>query len=118
MLRLGGQEVEAADSGRGGVQKALAVRREGALVDLGLPGLSGHEVARRIRTAAGGERMLLIALSGYSHPDDVRRTREAGFDAHLVKPVDLAELTGVPDQLAKGWAARFAAGRPGPRPGP
>jgi CheY-like chemotaxis protein len=52
-------------------------------------------VARRVRAHAGGPRVRLVALTGYGLPDDQRRSREAGFDAHLVKPVDPARLAGV-----------------------
>jgi CheY-like chemotaxis protein len=62
-----------------------------AFVDIGLPGLNGHEVARRLRARMGG-RVLLIAMSGYGQPEDLARTREAGFDHHLVKPVPIARI--------------------------
>jgi CheY-like chemotaxis protein len=64
-----------------------------ALVDIGLPEVDGYEVARRFR-ALGPGRPYLIALTGYGQPDDIKRAREAGFDSHLLKPVD-------PDALAK-----------------
>jgi CheY-like chemotaxis protein len=58
-----------------------------ALVDIGLPGLNGYEVAKRVRQVLGN-RIRLIALTGYGQPDDHERTRAAGFDQHLVKPVN------------------------------
>jgi CheY-like chemotaxis protein len=74
-------------SGARGVDLALANPPDVALADLGLPDMDGYEVARRIRAALGtGPR--LVALTGYGHPDARRRTQDAGFDAHLVKPVD------------------------------
>ena len=77
---------------RGGVARALEVRPDVALVDVGLPGLDGYAVARRIRPAAGGEGIRLVALPGYGQLEDRRRALEAGFDAHLVKPVDVDAL--------------------------
>jgi CheY-like chemotaxis protein len=65
-----------------------------ALIDLGLPGLDGFQVARQLR-AALGDSILLIALSGYAQEEDRQRCQEAGFDAHLPKPVELEELNRV-----------------------
>jgi CheY-like chemotaxis protein len=64
-----------------------------ALIDIGLPGFDGYEVARRIRSVSEVQGMMLIALTGYGLPEDRRRAEEAGFDAHLVKPLDFEELT-------------------------
>ncbi len=88
---LGHEVVEAADGDRG-VAVALDWRPDVALVDLGLPGLDGYAVARRIRAAPGGGRIRLVALTGYGQPEDRRRALEAGFDAHLVKPADADAL--------------------------
>jgi CheY-like chemotaxis protein len=63
-----------------------------ALVDIGLPGIDGYEVARRLRKDAGTCGIRLIALTGYGLAEDQRRVLEAGFDVHMVKPVDLATL--------------------------
>ena len=68
-------------------------------MDIGLPGLDGYGVAARLRTALGRD-VVLIALTGYGQPDDRERTRHAGFDAHVVKPVD-------PDTLARLLAEGF-----------
>jgi CheY-like chemotaxis protein len=65
-----------------------------ALIDIGLPGLDGYQVARALR-AAEGRRIRLIALTGYGQPEDRQRALDAGFDAHLVKPVDVDELARV-----------------------
>jgi CheY-like chemotaxis protein len=92
LLELEGHTVEVAAAGPEGLEIALVKRPEVALVDIGLPGVDGYEVARRMR-ALGLEGTVLIALTGYSQPEDRRRAAEAGFDAHLVKPVDPAELT-------------------------
>jgi CheY-like chemotaxis protein len=90
LLELAGHRVETANDGVTGVEKALALQPEVALIDVGLPKLDGYEVARRIRAGSrnGGRRPLLIALTGYGAPEDRQRALEAGFDAHMVKPVD------------------------------
>jgi CheY-like chemotaxis protein len=62
------------------------------LLDIGLPGMDGYEVARRIRAEPALRETLLVALTGYGQEEDRRRSREAGFNAHLVKPVDLDAL--------------------------
>jgi CheY-like chemotaxis protein len=63
------------------------------LLDIGLPGLDGLEVARRLRAMNLSPRPMLVALTGYGQAEDVRRSREAGFDHHLVKPADPQALT-------------------------
>lgn len=93
LLELEGHQVDAAASGPHGVEIARRQTPDIALVDIGLPEVDGYEVARRLR-ALGPGRPYLIALTGYGQPDDVKRARDAGFDAHLLKPVD-------PDALAK-----------------
>lgn len=91
LLRLWGHEVEVAENGTEGVRKAIALRPEVALVDLGLPGLDGYEVARQIRSKLDSS-VYLVALTGYGQPEDRLRTTAAGFDVHLVKPVEPATL--------------------------
>jgi CheY-like chemotaxis protein len=92
LLHLQGHRVETAADGPRGVELVLSSRPQVALVDLGLPGLDGFEVARQVRAVLRDE-VFLIALTGFGQEDDRRRTLEAGFDAHLVKPVDLDALT-------------------------
>jgi CheY-like chemotaxis protein len=92
LLTLLGHRIETAAGGAEGVERALAVRPEVALIDLGLPGVDGCEVARRLRAALGSD-IRLVALTGHAQEEDRRRTQEAGFDAHLVKPVATEELT-------------------------
>lgn len=91
LLRMLGHHIEAAATGPDGIARALVSRPQVVLIDLGLPGLDGFEVARQIR-AALGEGVRLLALSGYTQDDDRRRAYEAGFDAHLSKPVELEDL--------------------------
>jgi PAS domain S-box-containing protein len=94
-LALAGHEVHEAPDGATGLERALAVHPDVALIDVGLPGLDGYEVARRLRAAPGGDPIVLIAITGYGQVEDRRRALDAGFDAHLTKPVAperLAEL--------------------------
>ena len=101
-----GHEVHAAADGPAGLELAAAVRPDVVLIDVGLPGLDGYEVARRIRAAAWGRSMRLVALTGYGQADDRRQALEAGCDAHVTKPV-------LPDRLAE-----VIAGASGPRSAP
>jgi CheY-like chemotaxis protein len=71
------------------------------IVDIGLPGLDGYEVGRRIREALG-DRVWLVALTGYGRVDDRRKVREAGFDAHLVKPVAPTDMLNALTTLKAG----------------
>ncbi|HUP31019.1 MAG TPA: ATP-binding protein [Usitatibacter sp.] len=98
LLSMAGHRVDTADDGPSGLASALAERPEVALVDIGLPRMDGYEVARRLRSNAGGYRPYLVALTGYGLPEDRERALAAGFDAHVVKPVDPAVL----DQLLAG----------------
>ena len=91
LLELWGYVVEEAQDGAGAIQLFLEHRPEIALVDIGLPGLNGYEVAQRMRSTPGGK-PFLVALTGYGRTDDRRKALDAGFDAHLVKPVDPDEL--------------------------
>jgi CheY-like chemotaxis protein len=91
LLELDGYDVEAAADGAQGLEIARGKTPAVALIDIGLPGMDGYEVARRLRALAGRQ-SFLVALTGYSDPDDRRRAEEAGFDAHVVKPVDPDEL--------------------------
>jgi signal transduction histidine kinase/ActR/RegA family two-component response regulator len=95
LLELAGHRVETASDGAAGLEKALAMQPEVALIDVGLPKLDGYEVARRIRASNGIRRPFLVALTGYGLPEDRQRAFDAGFDAHVVKPVDNATLAEV-----------------------
>jgi signal transduction histidine kinase len=101
LLQSWGHRVEVAEDGTDGVERAIATHPEFALIDIGLPGLDGYEVARRIRSALG-DAVFLIALTGYGQPGDRHRALEAGFDTHLVKPVDLDELERMLEGLGAG----------------
>jgi signal transduction histidine kinase len=97
LLRRRGHTVREAEGGEAGIALARAAPPEVALVDIGLPELDGFEVAGRLRELAPGAR--LVALTGYGGAEDRRRGSEAGFRAHLVKPVDIDELTALIDTL-------------------
>jgi signal transduction histidine kinase/CheY-like chemotaxis protein len=86
-LAFSGHEVREARDGASGLALAAEARPDVALIDIGLPDLDGYEVARRLRAAPGGRRIGLIAITGYGQREDQRRAYEAGFDAHLTKPV-------------------------------
>jgi signal transduction histidine kinase/ActR/RegA family two-component response regulator len=90
-LEGAGHQVDVAEDGVGGVERARIMRPDIALIDIGLPGLDGYEVAQRIRRDLGGA-IRLIALTGYGQPEDRRRGAEAGFDTYLVKPVFADQL--------------------------
>jgi DNA-binding response OmpR family regulator len=96
-----GFRVYAASDGLRGVELALARRPRALVVDIGLPGLDGYEVAREVRKAVGKD-SYLIALSGYGLPDDRRRALEAGFDVHLTKPVAVDSLVERLNGLSPG----------------
>jgi len=91
VLKLSGHDVTVAYDGPGALAAAAAAQPELVLLDIGLPGMDGYQVAARLRQA-GHERAALIAISGYGQEEDLRRSRGAGFDHHLVKPVDGATL--------------------------
>jgi len=88
---LGHRVFEAAEGGSG-LALALHHRPEIVLIDLGLPGLDGYEVAQALRASPGGGTTTLIAVTGYGQAEDRRRSKDAGFDAHLVKPVSQSLL--------------------------
>lgn len=92
VLEMEGFRTLVAHDGRSALDRVEQERPDAVLLDLGLPDLDGVEVGRRIRTRADGARPLLVALSGHGGQDDIAATRAAGFDAHLVKPVDPARI--------------------------
>jgi two-component system, chemotaxis family, CheB/CheR fusion protein len=88
ILELDGHEVIAAMDGEGGCDAIVTHKPDVALIDIGLPGIDGYEVARRVRRDAACQSVRLIALTGYGQSSDIANAMAAGFDAHLVKPVD------------------------------
>ena len=92
LLRLFGHEVDVALDGEQALALAPEVKPDLVLLDLGMPRMDGHEVARRMRAAPWGARMKIIALSGFGDGDDRARSLEAGCNDHLVKPVSPVDL--------------------------
>lgn len=92
LLELAGYETWAAHDGLEAIQAAMTHTPDVALLDIGMPKINGYEVARRIRQEPWGQRMLLVAITGWGQDDDKQQSREAGFDHHLTKPVNLADL--------------------------
>lgn len=101
-LELAGLETTVQLDGPCALDAAAAWAPHVVLLDIGLPGLDGYEVARRLRAAPGGAAALLIALTGYGQQDDRRRAHEAGFDVHLVKPADPDAVV----ELIQEWRQR------------
>jgi signal transduction histidine kinase/DNA-binding response OmpR family regulator len=95
LLEMGGHEVRCCYDGQAGLAEAETFRPDAVLLDIGLPELDGLEVARRLRAMELSPRPTLVALTGYGQADDVRRSREAGFDHHLVKPADPQMLAAI-----------------------
>jgi CheY-like chemotaxis protein len=95
LLKFLGADAHVAYDGLSAIEIMPRLRPSAVLLDLGMPGMNGHEVARRIRSDPQFESVALVALTGWGQEDDRRRTREAGFDHHLVKPLDAAALKEV-----------------------
>jgi len=91
-LRMKGHEVQTAEDGLEALEKVRTLRPDVALLDIGMPGLDGYEVARRIREEPWGQEMLIIATTGWGADRDREMAKQAGFDAHLTKPVDMGRL--------------------------
>ncbi len=109
-LRLVGHSTRVAFDGPRGLEIALQFQPEVALVDLGLPVMDGYDVARALRASPETAHIALVAVTGYGQESDRRRTREAGFEEHLVKPIDIEQLAG--------WLARRRQPAPAGAPRP
>jgi PAS domain S-box-containing protein len=92
LLRASGHDVHTAHDGASALEQADAHKPEIVLLDIGLPGISGYTVAKRLRELPGLSAVKLIAMTGYGQEEDRKRSRDAGFDHHLIKPVDIAVL--------------------------
>ena len=97
-----GATVTVADSGPAALEILKTFQPEAVLLDIGMPEMDGYEVSRRIRATPDHGRVLLIALTGWGQEDDVRRSRAAGFDHHLVKPPDVDKLRDLLASSASG----------------
>jgi two-component system CheB/CheR fusion protein len=95
LLRLGGSQVQVAHDGPGALDLAASFRPDMVFLDIGMPGMDGYEVARRMRKAPDLASIVLVAVTGWGSAEDRRRSREVGFDHHLVKPITIEALQGV-----------------------
>jgi CheY-like chemotaxis protein len=105
LLRRQGHDPQVAYDGVGALAAARRFRPEVVLSDLGLPGLSGHELARSLRREPGLEGVYLVALTGYGGAEDRHRALDAGFDAYLTKPVPFAQVEQLLGRVARDEAA-------------
>jgi PAS domain S-box-containing protein len=108
-LALNGIEIETSPTGPAGIDRARALRPDVVLCDIGLPGIDGYEVARRMRADPELRDACLVALSGYAAPDDLERSREAGFVRHFAKPPDIASLVATLEELSSPGGDRAIA---------
>jgi CheY-like chemotaxis protein len=106
LLQITGHETFTAHDGPTALQAVKKHRPELVLLDIGLPTLNGYEVCRRIREQPWGNDMLLVALTGWGQAEDRRKSHEAGFDGHLVKPVDYGALVTLLDSLVAAKKAQ------------
>jgi CheY-like chemotaxis protein/two-component sensor histidine kinase len=106
LLRTAGAEVQVAHDGPAALAEFERGEPDVVLLDIGMPDMDGCEVARRLREIAPTHRVALVALTGWGQDEDRRRVREAGFDHHLVKPVDLASLQALMASLARARNAK------------
>jgi two-component system OmpR family response regulator len=108
LLRVVGFDARACYGGTDALAEAAAFRPAVCLIDLNMPGMNGDELAERLRAQAGEAPLVLVAVTAMGDEACRRRTAAAGFDLHLVKPVDPHQLLAVVDELWRAWAARAA----------
>jgi CheY-like chemotaxis protein len=108
LLECDGHEVRRAVNGAQAFELASSWKPELALLDLGMPVMDGYEAVRRIREQPWGKDLLIVALSGWGQSSDIQRSREAGFDSHLVKPASFESLADVLGRLTAPEPARSA----------
>ena len=101
LLESNGDDLRLADDGEAAVSAARSLLPDVVLLDMGLPGLSGYQVAEHLRAFRETKHAVLVALTGYGQPEDQRRALEAGFNHHLVKPVDLDKLEQLINSLKR-----------------
>jgi len=106
-LKRLGHKVDAVGDGLSGLEKIVDVQPDLALVDIGLPGIDGYEVASRVRGTLG-DGVVLVAVSGFGQPEDKRRAIEAGFDEHITKPADVTDIENLLARLPPKLAAEDA----------
>ena len=108
LLQVMGFEARACYSGAAALVEAAAFLPGVCLIDLNMPGMDGDELAVRLRAWAAGVPLVLVAVTAMSNEESAQRIRDAGFDLHLIKPVDPFNLVAVVDSLWKAWAAEGA----------
>jgi CheY-like chemotaxis protein len=101
LFELWGYEVVCAFDGRAALETAVKYRPDAVFLDIGLPGMDGYQIAERLRELPEGTRAVLVAITGYGQDEDRRRSREAGIDHHLVKPVSPEALHELLDSLER-----------------
>ena len=99
ILEVMGHQVRSTQSGREVARAVREFRPDVVLLDIGMPDLDGYETAKRIRSLPQGRAAVLIAQTGWGQDEDQRRAAEVGFDAHLTKPIEIAELARLLDKL-------------------
>ena len=106
-LVANGHEARVAHDGPAGLAVCEEFKPAVALLDIGLPGMDGHALAERLRTLPGMEALRIVAVTGYGDQSYRRRSRTAGFDRHLVKPIDLSAL----ERMLRAWVDEDAERR-------
>ena len=109
LLRLQGYEVLVCPDGRCAIDQAPQWRPDAAIIDIGLPGITGYAVAQHIRTLAFGGDVVLIAVTGYTTPADIEMAQRAGFNWHFAKPADASFLLDVLEDPALTPHGRIGA---------
>ena len=116
LLEFGGHDTFQAHDGFAGIEAAERLRPDVVLLDIGLPRLNGYEVCSRIRQEPWGKSMVLVAVTGWGQDEDRQRSKQAGFDAHLVKPVDFETLLKLVASVPAAPPPQARADAPTPRP--
>jgi CheY-like chemotaxis protein len=116
LVRAWGHDAQTASDGLTAIQAAPGYRPNVVLLDIGMPGMSGWDVVRALKGSSGLERTLFVAISGYGRDRDLRRSRDEGFDLHLVKPVkpdELRQLLGLEERWMEPGGAEHPRLRKG-----
>jgi CheY-like chemotaxis protein len=99
LMKITGNETHTAHDGQEAVEAAARLRPDVIVLDIGLPKMNGFEACRKIREQPWSKTIVMVALTGWGQDDDRRKSAEAGFDGHLIKPADFGELTRLIDTL-------------------
>jgi CheY-like chemotaxis protein len=112
LLQQDGNEVQVVQDGAAAVEAAAQFHPDVVLMDIAMPKLDGYEAAKQIRQQPWGKEMVLIALTGWGQQQDRRRTQDAGFDAHLTKPVNYEAIMTVLANLSNSASSTASHGLP------